>query len=104
MQKERNLLDVLLNEDNKENITFFDDGGEPVEFKQVAVIPYKVANELKLYCLLSPISKTQGVDEDEVIVFSVEDPYDKPFLKAEQNDEIATAVYNEYVRLVMGDE
>ena len=100
MKKERNLLDVLLDEDNRENIVLFDEGGEPVEFEQVAVIPYKVLDELKWYCLLKPISKTQDTIDEEVIVFSVENCQEKPFLKVEQNEEIAVEIYNAYLRLV----
>ena len=39
-----------------------------MEFEQVAVIPYK----RKMYCILKPITKIEGVGDDEAIAFRVD--------------------------------
>ena len=61
------LLDVLLDHENKEPIQMMDEKGKILEFEQVAIIPYKK----QLYCILKPISEIKGVADDEAIVFRV---------------------------------
>ena len=39
--QEVNLLDVLLDEDNDDPITVYDENDKPVRFDQVAIIPFK---------------------------------------------------------------
>lgn len=39
------LLDVLLDQDNKEPIVLVDENGRQLTFEQVAVIPYEVRKE-----------------------------------------------------------
>lgn len=46
------LLDVLLDQDNKEPIVLMDENGKQMTFEQVAVIPYEVRKEKRLYCVL----------------------------------------------------
>ena len=45
------ILDVLLDENNKEPIVLVDGEGKKLSFEQIAVIPY---ND-KVYCVLKPI-------------------------------------------------
>ncbi len=42
------LLDVLLDQDNKEPIVLMDENGKQMTFEQVAVIPYEVRKEKRL--------------------------------------------------------
>ena len=55
------IIDVLLDEENKDPIVLVDDKGRKLSFEQVAVIPY---NE-KLYCVLKPLDKIEGVQVSE---------------------------------------
>lgn len=65
MAKKRNPFEMLLDENNRENIIFFDAEGNPMEFEQVALIPLE---ETK-YAILHPVN--MGYAKDEVIVYSI---------------------------------
>ena len=92
------LLDVLLDEDNTAPIYMFDDKGNQLEFDQVAVIPY---GEDDLYCILKPITKIDGVKDDEAIVFLVtEDENGDSILKVEDREDVAISVFDQYYNLV----
>lgn len=92
------LLDVLLDENNKAPIYMYDDKGNQLEFEQVAVIPY---GEDDLYCILKPITKIEGVKDDEAIVFLVaEDENGESILKVEDREEVAISVFDQYYNLV----
>lgn len=92
------LLDVLLDENNTAPIYMFDDKGNQLEFDQVAVIPY---GEDDLYCILKPITKIDGVKDDEAIVFLVtEDENGDSILKVEDREDVAISVFDQYYNLV----
>lgn len=99
--EEVDLLDVLLDENNKEPIVFMDEQGKRLTFEQVAVIPYDVRKETRLYCVLKPIDKIDGVNEDEAIVFLVDTDEDgNSVIKVEEDEEIAIAVFDKYYDLL----
>ena len=92
------LLDVLLDENNKAPIYMYDDKGNQLECEQVAVIPY---GEDDIYCILKPITKIEGVKDDEAIVFLVaEDENGESILKVEDREEVAISVFDQYYNLV----
>lgn len=91
------IIDVLLDEENKDPIVLVDASGKKLSFEQVAVIPY---NE-KLYCVLKPIDKIENVQDDEAIVFYVDEPEDgEPVLMVETDQKIAMDVFEEYYNLL----
>jgi len=93
-----NLLDVLLDEKNTAPIFMLDDKGNQLKFEQIAVIPY---GEDDLYCILKPISKIEGIKDDEAIVFRVDEDADgEAILKVEENEETAIAIFDQYYNLV----
>lgn len=99
--EEVDLLDVLLDEDNREPIVFQDEQGKKLAFEQVAVIPYEVRKETKLYCVLKPLDKIDGVGEDEAIVFLVDtDDKGNSVIRVEEDEEIAIAVFDKYYDLL----
>ncbi len=99
--EEVDLLDVLLDENNKEPIVFMDEQGKKLAFEQVAVIPYEVRKETRLYCVLKPIDKIDGVNDDEAIVFLVDTDEDgNSVIKVEEDEEIAIAVFDKYYDLL----
>ena len=58
------LLDVLLDPDNREPLAFVDDDGKVLTFEQVAVIPHDDKNgERQLFTVLKPLDKIEGVGE-----------------------------------------
>ena len=95
------ILDVLLDQDNKEPIVLMDDKGKQITFEQVAVIPYEVRKEKKLYCVLKPLDKIEGISEDEAIVFYVDEDEDgNSIIKVEEDEEVAIAVFDKYYDLL----
>lgn len=96
---EEDVVDILLDEENKDPIVLTDDKGRKLAFEQVAVIPY----DQKLYCVLKPIDHIDGVADDEALVFFVdegENEDDEPVLRIE-NDEIKSIdVFIEYYNLL----
>ena len=96
-EKQLDLLDVLLDQDNKEPIVLMDENGKQMTFEQVAVIPYEVRKDKRLYCVLKPLDKIEGIGEDEAIVFLVDtDDQGNSIIKIEEDEEIAIAVFDKY--------
>ncbi len=109
MEKQKNeqevqqvdLLDVLLDQDNKEPIVLMDENGKQMTFEQVAVIPYEVRKEKRLYCVLKPLDKIEGIADDEAIVFLVDtDDNGNSVIRIEEDEEVAIAVFDKYYDLL----
>ncbi len=98
VQEEKlNILDILLDEDNKEPIVLVDSEGRKLSFEQIAVIPY---NE-KVYCVLKPIDQIDNVADDEAIVFYVDEREgQEPVLLVETDEKVAMDVFDEYYNLL----
>lgn len=95
------LLDVLLDQDNRDPIVLMDESGKQMTFNQVAVIPYEVRKEKRLYCILNPVDKIEGIAEDEAIVFLVDtDEEGNSIIKLEEDEEVAIAVFDKYYDLL----
>ena len=91
------ILDVLLDENNKEPIVLMDDKGKKLSFEQIAVIPYNN----KIYCVLKPIDKIENVQDDEAIVFYVDEKEGRePVLMVETDEKTAINVFDEYYNLI----
>ena len=90
------ILDVILDESNVDPITLQDDKGNRISFEQVAVVPHKE----KIYVILKPIDKIEGIAEDEAIVFVADESVSPTVLRVEQNQEIAVKIFDEYYNLV----
>lgn len=96
---EKDIIDILLDEENKDPIVLTDDKGRKLAFEQVAVIPY----DQKLYCVLKPIDHLDGVADDEALVFYVdegENKDDEPVLRIEDDELKAIDVFMEYYNLL----
>lgn len=92
------IVDVLLDENNTAPIYMYNDKGDQIEFDQIAVIPM---GEDDLYCILKPITKVPGIKDDEAVVFKVEqDENGDGFLRVEDKEEVAIAVFDQYYNLV----
>jgi len=102
MEKEKeqeavNILDVLLDENNDEPITLYDENEKAVRFDQVAIIPM----DEQLYAILKPIDEMEGVADDEAIVFLIEEDEDGDAELVVESDEAkAIKVFDEYYKLL----
>lgn len=95
------LLDVLLDKDNKDPITLMDEKGKQLSFEQVAIIPYDVDDTRVLYVVLKPIDKIEGIADDEAVVFLVDqDKNGNTILRVEEDEEVAIAVFDKYYDLL----
>ncbi len=91
------ILDVLLDETNKDPIILVDDKGKTLSFEQIAVIPFKD----RIYCVLKPIDKIDNVQDDEAIVFFVDEREgQEPVLMVETDEKTAIQVFDEYYNLL----
>ncbi len=96
-EEQLDIVDVLLDENNKEPIVLVDGNGKKITFEQIAVIPF---ND-KLYCVLKPVDKIDGVADDEAIVFYVQEEEGKaPVLMVETDEKVAMDVFDEYYNLL----
>ena len=90
------ILDIILDEHNTEPLILQDEKGKQIRFEQVAVIPY---NE-KIYVILKPIDKIEGVEDDQAIVFLADETKRPTVLVPEQDEKIAIKIFDEYYNLV----
>ncbi|MBQ9743905.1 MAG: DUF1292 domain-containing protein [Clostridia bacterium] len=91
---EKSLFDILTDDENYDNIILLDKNGNKTEFEQVAIIPM----ENYCYAILHPVSKIDGVMEDEVIVFRLDEESGTLILVTDENE--AVPVFEEYERMV----
>ena len=71
--------------------------GEEVEFVEVAGIVHKG----EFYAILQPVELLEGMEEDEALVFKVtRDEEGNDHFQIELDDEVITAVFEEYNRLL----
>lgn len=96
-QEELDILDILLDENNDDPITLYDEEDKAVQFEQVAVIP----DNDKIYAILKPIDELEGVEDDEAIVFVVDyDDEGNTVLLVEKDEETAIRVFDKYYQLL----
>lgn len=97
LNQEIDILDILLDEDNEDPITLYDEKGKAYKFDQVAIIPM----EEKLYAILKPIDEVPGVADDEAIVFAVNEKENgETSLVVETDEPTAIRVFDEYYKLL----
>ena len=91
------ILDILLDHENDQNIFLYDENSNPLEFEQVAVIPM---ND-RIYAILKPVTKIDGIEENEAIVFVVEiDEEGAESLVVERDEATAVEVFKIYHQLL----
>jgi len=99
--KKKDILDILLDKDNKDPITMFLSSGKKIRFEQVAVIPHWIDEQMTLFAVLKPIEEIEGIGEDEAMVFRVEtDDTGETVLILEKDEMIAIEVFNKYYDLL----
>ena len=91
--EEKNIYDMLFDEENNDNITLYGDDNEPIEFEQVAVVPY----DGSIYAILHPVVLIDGMEENEALVFEVTG---EDNLELVIDDDIIDAVFDIYYEMV----
>ncbi|MCM1395805.1 MAG: hypothetical protein NC132_06865 [Corallococcus sp.] len=95
LTEREDILEILLDENNKEPIYLVDEQGCKLRFKQIAVIPYELDGETSLFAILAPLDKLEGVGEDEALVFRYYEE-NGGILKVETDTALAEAIFDEY--------
>lgn len=93
------ILDIILDKENKENIVLEDSNGKLLEFEQIAVIILGEEDK-KLYVILRPVDKIEEINEGEAIVFRVDSYGDGHALIIEENEETVREVFKQYYKLL----
>lgn len=93
----RNPIEALLNSEDDKPITLFDENSKAVEFDQVAIIPDKN----KVYAILKPIEKMEGIKDDEALVFVMQESDEgEDVIKVVDDEKIIEWVFEEYYKLL----
>ena len=95
-KKDVSPIDMLFDENNKDNIVLYDDQDNEVEFEQIALIP---VDEV-VYAILRPLDKENPLPEDEAVVFSIQEIDDEEVLIPEENDAVVDKVFEKYYELL----
>ena len=98
-KEEKSQIEMLLDENNTENLKLYDENNKETEFEQVAVIPYNG----KVYALLKPVTKIVGVNDDEALVFVIEEIDDEDCLVIVDDEKIVDEVFKEYYELLKAE-
>ena len=102
MNKQDNPIDRLLDVEDNEPITLFDENDNAIAFEQIALIPF----EEKLYAILKPIDVMEGVGDDEGVIFLFEEneQTNETFLRVVNDDKIIDKVFSQYLELVKEED
>ena len=96
---DHNLLDVLFDDNDIGSLTLQDEDGNKVEFRRVAIIPYKDI----LYVLLRPVSGLPEEAMQQAVAMRVEMEFGEPYLNIEDEQEVLDYLIEEYNRLLKED-
>ncbi|MBQ7227783.1 MAG: DUF1292 domain-containing protein [Clostridia bacterium] len=82
--------------DDEEIITLFDEDDKPMDFYEIAVVEY----EGELYALLQPAEEIEGIADDEVVIFKIEETEgeEDDFFYPVEDEAIQEAVFEEFLR------
>lgn len=90
------LLQMLNDSSNSENIDLVTEDGRTLKFEQ----EYVYYQDGKIYCILKPLDKVDNLEDDEAIVFVLEEDEStgKHTLKIVEDDELADKVFDSYYK------
>ena len=95
----KNIEEIIFDEENNENIVMIGDDGKEYEFEQVATI--SLEDDGAVYCLLHPVIPMEGMDPDAAIVMTLTEDLDsgEDMLVMVEDEEILDKVWDEYYKL-----
>ena len=102
-EKELSPIDKLFDDNNTDPIVLFNEKGEEVSFEQIALIPL----DERIFAILKPMEKTEGVGEDEALVFEImegETEEDEEYLSLVSDMAIVDNVFKVYDKLIDEEE
>lgn len=93
---ENSMIEQILDENNTDPVTLYDEQNRAVTFDQVAVIPLNG----RIYVILKPLDEVVGVAEDEALVFEIVEIEDEDALVITDDGDVIDAVFEEYYKLL----
>lgn len=93
-KKPENTIQKILTPTNNDNVILYNDQNEPMEFEQIALIPYKE----NLYCILRPL-ELDGIEQDEAIVFVIKEEGENIWLDVVDEEEVIDDIFDIYYQL-----
>ena len=93
---ENSMIEQILDENNTDPVTLYDEQNRAVTFDQVAVIPLNG----RIYVILKPLDEVVGVAEDEALVFEIVEIEDEDALVITNDGDVIDAVFEEYYKLL----
>lgn len=97
-EKELNPIEQILDENNIDNIILYNEKNEPFEFEQIAIIPLGDETNQTLYAILLPVTPLAGINEDEAVVFEVNEKENT--IRVCEDESIIDEVLAEYEKLL----
>ena len=96
-EKEKvNAIDAIFDENNTENVVLYNADDEAVEFEQIAIVPI----EEKDYAILKPVVPLEGMNDDEAMVFELQENEDgERQLVMALEEEVIDKVFDIYEKL-----
>ncbi len=87
-----NDLEKILDDDNTDLITMYDENNRETTFEQVAVFSL----DDKIYAILKPVTKIVGVGDGEALVFVIEEIEDEDCLVIVDDEKTVDRVFDAY--------
>ena len=91
-------IDRFFDENNFENVKIADEDGNEFEFEQIALVDY----EGEYYVILDPVTKIEGIGEDEVYVFMIDENEDGLVLV--EDIDVVEGVFKVYYEMPQDEE
>lgn len=95
MEKEKSVIDRIFDENDNDPVVLYSND-MAIEFDQVAIISL----DGEFYVMLAPITKIEGINNDEAFVFSIEENNEEESLSLISDSEILDKVFDEYYKLL----
>ena len=95
MEKEKSVIDRIFDENDNDPVVLYSND-KAIEFDQVAIILLDGG----IYVMLAPITKIEGINDDEAFVFSIEENNEEESLFLITDSEILDKVFDEYYKLL----
>lgn len=92
-------IEKILDEDNDENVILYDNDDNEIEFEQVAIITL----DEDIYVILHPVDELEGLEDNEALVFKVDEENKENGLEIVTNPKIIDKVFDEYYKLIEED-
>lgn len=95
MEKEKSVIDRIFDENDNDPVVLYSND-KAIEYDQVAIIMLDGG----IYVMLAPITKIEGINNDEAFVFSIEENDEEERLLLITDSEILDKVFDEYYKLL----